>query len=503
MYAFDATIRLETAAEYCDKIDAMAELDAMLKGLYEEEDPVIATINPKAPEADYTKPGAKVLVDDRVVSPTPSDWRFSMMEDEEESIPDYVVRAYYYCNLHLSDTERNYDLYDRLIETGVRIPIEVPQRAVVNDGQLKILVDFLIGVDHWLTRNPTSQLCTILVVGSASESGIASLAYGVLQHMRYDCDFVLDLYDPYETERHYSIEWRDSVNVQRQAIYTHHRAFYNYDAHPEHKELYDILFDDAYVVGADPMMSHRAAIDSRKHSLKFRDYSIKRLVGDNDYFSSEKVQIYEQASKTKSGETRVVKYPRLYGRYNYVTLGRCSLCTEIQYMIRHHMYPSAIDYILMAHSKSCAPHQPRRDKRTNQHCCSGAVIHDYARLLQCVTHNSSLALYEIDWVQRHSNRLTPKSMDDIDNHTAISRDSILFDFSPGNEWEGVVRSAQSVPSSIMSRLQDVVVKYNDRYFVSILLENEVKIVNQPHLLFVCDIVLPRRMERRNRPMVVV
>jgi len=347
-------IRLETEQEFKMKLDAMEALNKMLEGTLEFDDDVdyLGTRSPKAPRADYSKVASLALTTEPEIQQDKSVIVYETATYDTVTVPVYEHNAYFYAGMHLPEQQRDEELYDRLVANKINVPISTPQIVNQTDGQLKICVDFVIGVDQAIVRRGRqneAESFKILVIGSASEWGVSSLAYNSLDHIYYPLKIEIDLYDPYEVDREYT----NYVYIDRdkyERVYRHHRQCYAYDVQDIVK--YDLVFDDAYNMNLRDNESQRVALDPNKVVLQARDYSIKRLPVDKEYFVHARGSVYVQALQTKARETRFTKYPREYGPYKKSCLGRCAACNEVRYMVAR--IPDALaKYLMLCHKVNC------------------------------------------------------------------------------------------------------------------------------------------------------
>jgi len=301
------------------------------------------------------------------------------------TVPVTVVNAYYANGLHTPDP--NLDGYNAMVRAGVAPEVQVPT-IKHSDGQLKIVTDFVVGVDAMVARCPKSRY-RILVIGSSSESGISGVAYGILSKMGIDCD--IHLYDSCERQRHVT---DGRVN------YFYHRELWKYG---DSVDDYDIVFDDAYDIGfnanqivGDSQESMRAHLDPTRSILKARDYSIKCLTSDVVYFSGQK--IYCQAATTPLNEHRCVKFNRYYGKFKPLFEGKCPFCVQLKYLLKRDYDWNFFEYFLRSHKRSCVVgfHVFPRHLRFQNDCClrnqSSAAPN---RLLVCSKHSSYVSLYPV------------------------------------------------------------------------------------------------------------
>lgn len=383
MYQSSA-VRLQRPEERDLKLAAMERIRNMMRGVREctVVEPMVASA--KAPDANYEEPASLIMVSKQVVKRGPTEYIIEAPHDTI-IIQKRELAAYFYCRMYLSQEKRDEHLYNSLIRFAVQVKHPYPTPPVATDGQLKILVDFAIGVDHFLQRNPTATKVNITVVGSSSESGRASTAYGLLQHAGYDVDFDVHLYDPYEAD---GVEYQHSrgpTNERRNIAIHHHRKLFCYRR--EDCQNIDLLFDDAYVIHRDIRYAHRQEIDPDHMYRTIPDYSIKRLLGDEQYFSDDyDSSTYEQSLITHASELRMTRYPRHYSEYVDHDLGSCSACVELGYMVSGPRPSKWSEYVLRAHHTSCS----RRIHRlvSNPPCCDGVVCISGHRMIICSRHNS-------------------------------------------------------------------------------------------------------------------
>jgi len=407
------------------------------------------------------KPGVEIfrsdaivqIIGDRVVvtNPNPAD-------RQEVSIPVNSVLAYLANDMFLSPGRFN--CYNAMIAYNIAPFIQIPHvNNFKTDGQLKILVDFLIGVDHCATRYPVrfhtkADAMKILVIGSAAESGVSGVAYRVLDHI--DRFFEIDLWDPYET---------DVAESSKNVFYRRHRGKWGYcDSINE----YDLVFDDAYV----RRDGNRLALDRRRTILDAKDFSIKWLPCPDDDFYFEGVTCYYQAANTETRERRGVKYPRRYHSYHNTFSGVCSFCTELKYQLNLPHSLSLYDYVSRAHKRSCVSGLEvfSRDVVMRHECCSRtkAASMPYATL-RC-GHDTSIMLHRVN---------------------NLSRERVLYDVAANITEHGYRRIAArdacirarrvdgrimiNVPYIVSAIATEIVVRVDEYYLVNRLRKDELSV----------------------------
>jgi len=386
MYYTSCRPILQTAAELQNKLDARQLFAEMARGLEIVTPQVTPIVPAKMPEASPVSNVALVIEHPAIKHDT--DFVVAEPSVGAVLVPERTVCNYFATSMHLAEPYRNEELFERLENAKIKIPVAHPQVGK-SDGQLKILVDFAIGIDHYVSREGFADL-RVLVVGSTSESGRASMSYRIMDYVDYACNITIDLYDPYETDR--------EVRVERGKNYTHyryHRAYFKYD---KHNIQHDLLFDDAYVVTGDIQTRHRHIIDPDGVFAHYKDYSVKCLLADYEFFQRYGGIKYSQCLRTDSGEVRMTKYPRLYGPYTANTLGRCAACAELVYMWRQKYSRRVTDYVLTVHKAPCERNIPRAKKAYVSQlvtCCpfKGQVITTGSRVSCCEECGAVVPLY--------------------------------------------------------------------------------------------------------------
>jgi len=342
----------------------------------------------------------------------------------------------------------------------------------------------LIGVDHWIHRNREAVSCHILVVGSRSQTGLASLSYDVIQYMHYSCNFVIDMYDPFEYNAERVVTVTDDIRRKWTITYRRHRGCYIYNK--EDALRYDILFDDAFIVSESSNVSHRKLIDPHGYYSLFRDYSIKRLPSDQEYFLTHRAGLqYTQCAITKAKETRQVKFPREYGPYKYTKLGQCSLCAELVYQIKSELPDDLVDFVLSSHNRhhKCTKGNARRRENATGVCCSGSVVTSGPRIWQCY-HNSTKQLYQIDSVTIDPNRIREKvDISKIDSWGALDRVLIEIQVSDDTTVVDDVIYMRRLLPGMVARMYDFQIVYKGDLYVSIPRKHELVINNVSSYLF--------------------
>jgi len=416
-------------------------------------------------EAVVNVPGHELSDRGAVVSHTDCfvvDMGFQSLE-----IPEIAVRAYYASGLHTNTPD--IDRYNAFILTGVAPEIKPPVMQS-SDGQLKILTDFVIGVDHMVARE-SKDAYLILVIGSASESGISGVAYRVLTKMKIKCE--IHLYDPCERENDF---------VEGDVHYVYHRGLWNYD---DDISCFDIVFDDAYIVGADTKLSMRDQLDPNKRVLTARDYSIKCLTVDVHYFFG--YNLFRQAAKTPSDEHRCVKHKRYYGLYRPLFEGKCAFCTQMKYLLRRDYEWDFFEYVLRAHKRPCVLGFrvfPRQVCVQND-CCLRTKSTLPNRLLICAHHSSYIGLYPLQ-------RLSPDRR--------LYSPQLPYDFEKMEFWDVVIESQNVGHNVVVSGekliflvARSLVIRHQGQYFVSSLLKNEHTHASKVNFRY----VIPTRIKIKN------
>jgi len=212
-----------------------------------------------------------------------------------------------------------------------------PQRRIIVDGQLKILVDVILAIDSADLKKGDK----ILVVGSSSDVGpTAGGSYNVASIM---CPGVtVDLYDPCEITRSYDEVYNGVVTN-----YNHVKAEKRFQMCDY--EDYDLLLDDAYVSGY--VGTGRERWDPSGLYASFKNFSIKAFP-DMEYNGNK----YNQAFSTRVGEFRVVSRPVGSLFYKQLPiLGDCAACLELKYSLRFcdRYSDDLYRFFMKMHSKCC------------------------------------------------------------------------------------------------------------------------------------------------------
>jgi len=237
------------------------------------------------------------------------------------------AQAYYASSSYMGDPD---GMYHSLRSLPSLEGIVIPLRGQLG-GQLKIFVDFALGVDHLLSRGigVESNPGRILVIGSSGESGVAGLSYNVLPLMEFFGE--IDLYDPFEVSR---------VEKRRNVVFRYHKASYNYVVSDIIR--YHFIFDDAFNVVGGPFRLSPVVDHAQGFSVKM----FSSTVTDKGYR-------YVQATKTDSSELRCVSYFRAPHKYKAPEYGQCALCFELTFRMNKSYSKSFEKYVQGMHKKPC------------------------------------------------------------------------------------------------------------------------------------------------------
>jgi len=362
-------------------------------------------VDPKrAPGVEIFQPDATIRVRDGDVLIT---------KDDQLILPINVVLAYLANDMFL---KKAFSLgYETMLRVGVAPSVQIPHvNNYRTDGQLKILVDFFLGIDACAFRTPArfhsdKDPMRILVIGSASESGINGVSYAILQHL--DLFFEIDMWDPYEVEKEESFP---------SVVYRRHRGLWKYD---NSLDKYDIVFDDAFIT------RHRncETLDPNHNVLNAKDFSIKWLkCEDDDYFKG--VTCYHQAINTEALERRGIKYPRLYHSYHNTFAGNCALCVELKYQLLRTYSAKVYHFVLYCHKKCCVTgvNVVSRAVSMAHECCSrnkNATV-PYAQL-NC-GHSTKVKLYRVNHLSSQRKLYAiPKDLVENDYRSMVARDVLI------------------------------------------------------------------------------
>jgi len=374
-------------------------------------------------------------------------------------VTDLAASAYYASGLHTDQPD--IAAYNAYIAAGVAPEITVPTLKQ-SDGQLKILTDFVLGVDAMVTRVSKSSY-KILVVGSASESGVSGLAYGILSRMNIKCD--IHLYDSCERENNY---------VEGDVHYYYHRGLWKYG---DDVSEFDIVFDDAYDITVPAEVCMRQHLDPNRTILAAKDYSIKCLYSDALYFKD--LNLYCQASITPSNEHRCVKFPRIYGRYRPFFEGTCPFCTQLKYLLTRVYDWNFFEYFLRVHRTPCVRgfrKFPRHVQFRND-CCRRTTSTFANRLLVCVTHSSYIGFLPVRKISTMRQLYTPR---------------IPYDFDKLEFWDVIIESTSdrgigiiTVDLIILLIARSIIIRHQGQYFVSHLMLGENVYESKVNFRYVC------------------
>jgi len=446
------------------------------------EEPV-QVFSAKAPDAQRL-PGCEVLLDHAVINKKLDVVEVSVPGYKGE-IPLYAVYAYFACQMYLTNTHRL--LYDSYIAARKAPTYPIPVTKA-DDGQLKIVVDFMIGIDNLIFREfgsydqfrEVKRPLAILVIGSSSEGGVSGVAYKILPLL--DIQVKIDMYDPYES----------NVTEQiGQVEYVRHRAFWKYG---DSVEKYDIVFDDAYLKTRFGVS--RLSFDPNRTILTARDFSVKYLMADLDYFTS-RVCCYEQAAKlSNSHEHRGTRYPRTYGQIVDNFDGKCGLCIEFKYMTRLVYSNRVLDYVLRAHKRNCVSGVEvfSRAVLMRDNCCNRVTTPGLPRIFVCPNHKSYMKLYRVKALASSRTIYLLKTRDGAATKRVKKKKSCasvtetipvaiklnMIDYSSVAKLDVVVVAHRTVtgavvecPKRVFAIAVSIVIRLEEDYFVSVLMGNEV------------------------------
>lgn len=204
-----------------------------------------------------------------------------------------------------------------------------PAREIATDGQLKIATDL-----YKLSQTLESQEnVSILIVGSAAQSMGGGKSYDLLQYMFKNT--VVDMYDPHETN--------DSYVGRNNVSYYRHAEAYQFDAGMLSR---DLIQCDAFIT-ADKNMEH---LDPDKWLLKARNFSCKKLQGDERYFKG--MHGTRQVGRVGTVEERVYKVQPRLGVVRDTRFGSCSFCREMYYYSKYTYHDDFFSALALLHSPS-------------------------------------------------------------------------------------------------------------------------------------------------------
>jgi len=451
-------VRLKTMAERQRQLEVLKYVNDYMQGREEYPKTTAVVANTKAPNADYTLRASLVMVAKEVFKPIVGIYE---IEDQfaRVKVPEYEVSAYFFCRMFLAESERRPALYERLVKNKVRIPIPIPSVPRYEDGQLKIMTDLVIAIDHMVSRTQQS-LYNILVVGSSAQSGRSSTAYGIIPYMKIPANIKIELYDPYNREMMYK-EHVVVDNVGYVIEYIYHRSEYVYSKEVEN---YDMVLDDAYVMTEGVMHSHRATIDPERYYTKAADYSIKRLPGDAAYFS-EDVESYEyaQALRTVASETRMTRYPRLYRPFVDIGLGLCTACIELGYMLRRSYGLDFVKYFLQHHKRPCQQKYAVYHREDRFACCEQFTARKQnSQIIVCSQHQAGLEVFEVNETKRHCIKESIL-IEDLDELYQIERQTVRLHYQEIYKDKSIIclQIIENLDNNQRLQLNDVVLYHYD------------------------------------------
>lgn len=375
------------------------------------------------------------------------------------AVPVVVAHAYYANDLHTN--EPNIDGYKAMVAAGVAPEIQVPTLKR-SDGQLKIVTDFVLGIDAMIARQQKDTY-KILVIGSSSESGVSGMAYGILTKMKINCE--IHLYDSCERQQQY---------VDGTITYKYFRELWKYGSSVDD---FDIVFDDAYALNIDSSVSMREYLDPTRSILSAKDYSIKCLKSDVQYFVNE--SIYCQAAITPSNEHRCVKFKRQYNKYRPLFEGNCPFCVQLKYLLKRDYDWNFYEYFLRAHKNPCVAGFrvfPRYIRFKNDCCSRKSGSSSPNRILLCSKHSSYIDLFPTHTLSKSRKIYFPR---------------LPYDFNRLELDDVMIESDTTTQSSTVSgdRLiylvaRSIIIRHLGQYFVTKLSVGEVAHQSKSNFRFV-------------------
>jgi len=418
-------------------------------------------------------PGVEIFQPDAIVRVKEDAVVVSSVHDDV-FIPKYAVMAYLANDLFLSN--RKLEAYYAMMALKIAPYIDIPHANNDHtDGQLKILVDFVLGVDSCLARNPTRFRASgdpirILIIGSASESGVSGVAYHILDFMGIFFD--IELWDPYECE---------GVSKSTFGVYRRHRGLWNYGAvNSERLFTFDIVFDDAFV----NREHNRSDLDPERTVLCARDFSVKWLANtaDDKYFSG--INCYHQASNLVSLERRGVKYPRVYHHFKNLFAGKCAFCAELKYILQLQYDACFFDYVLRAHKKCCVIGVDvfsRAVVMKNECCVRSQCSTPPLVKLQC-GHSSSLSLTRVKNLSPERVLYAPQfDLNERDYRRIVVRDLFLM----ARRFDGVIYVNANYVASVIAT--NIVIQVDEYFLVTRVRSDEVRVACQDVIIWRYDL----------------
>jgi len=428
-------VRLRTPQEKADKMSSMARITMMMMNLGSDVKVESSDVSSRAPDANIADVSSALMMEDKVVWNRDGYYRIRV-DAEVIDVPEHQVAAYYYCNQHLKPEDRDDELYESIRAIGLNVGVPVPGRVCDVDGQLKIATEVVMAIDALVHRKKKERY-KILVVGSSAESGVCGIAYDIIPAMQLSANLEIHLYDPYERDYDEIINYNDMSGISRESNFKHYRDYFKYESLTKERAMeYDLLLDDAFVIGANVTESHRRLIDMRRCFEWFSDYSIKWLPSDDEYFMGSTAIRFRQLFKTQGKESRAIKYQRYYTRLSSeVSLGRCGACSDLAYTLRGTYGEKFTMAYMMAHKKACVVWCPSRVRAVVSDCCSrvlktrvDASRGSCGKFRICGKHETYLPLFALDKREFERN-VSYVEINKVGHYSELSREVIKLNVS--------------------------------------------------------------------------
>jgi hypothetical protein len=269
---------------------------------------------------------------------------YPVIDDIDDNTDKYEVsketfNLFLFCDMFTMNPKK--EVYMRMKIARISVPYIVSPPpsivSIVNDGQMKILTDFIETVQDIGFVDGDK----ILIVGSSAEGGYcAGKSYNVLSYMTKQ-KIDMYLYDPEDIETEYTI---GSVT------YHHYRKKYNYDGS---ESQFKVIFDDAWTGDLERVWDENNCYALAKY------YSIKWFPFYDNKYRLKKSFIKNQVYYTKGSEQRCVSHEVkvAFKRCDYI--GSCPKCVWFKYILHKDYGIEFYDYIMKMHDVNCVTKERR------------------------------------------------------------------------------------------------------------------------------------------------
>jgi len=229
------------------------------------------------------------------------------------------VAAYYATGMHVMVDIHTDELYRALYREGVEVTHQIPRPPELGSDLVRVQTEFVMSVDMSVDDRPTNEysICYVVSEGNNYKSDVII----TLHALDLQCDVHLVIIDP-KSEPYETVMCRVDKNGAARSTTVTSLSVYEECKLKKHFSL--LIIDSVRTPMTKLILS---TVKYKHYSINVSNHNIKKIELDNE---NRRGHIYFMP--VLSNECRLVSVPRFLSRYNRVSYGSCSACSNLAYV---------------------------------------------------------------------------------------------------------------------------------------------------------------------------